>query len=281
MKKIIVPIDFSEVSENALIAATEIARKTQAEVEIFHVIESSGGTTISETGEIFMPDKMEQVYVLKCIELAKNKIHSILENVRYAGVRFIPKIKVGDPGKHFSRYITLEKADMIIMGTSGSEGILKGIFNESNAEKVVTRADCMVLSVKNNNKDFHMRNLVLATNFQDDSPEFIGKLKALQEIFDFKIHLLYINPLINYESNQSIIQSRLRDYVNRFQLKNCESIIQEDLTEYNGIVKYAEDINADIIALSTHQHKGLHWLGGISEDLVNFAEFPVLTFKVN
>ncbi|GAL86381.1 hypothetical protein MYP_3610 [Sporocytophaga myxococcoides] len=85
----------------------------------------------------------------------------------------------------------------------------------------------MVLSVKRKNKNILIRNVVLATNIQDDSPEFISKLKASQEIFDFKIHLLYINPLISYESDHNIIQSRLRDYINRFQLKNCESIFEK------------------------------------------------------
>jgi|GEM_PF-6254698 len=279
MKKIIVPIDFTEDSEKLLVVSAELARKIQAEVELFYVLEVVGGTIVHATGEAFLPDKTEQVCMLRCIEEAKNKLHKIVDNARYAGVKFIPKIKVGDPVKHFSRYITLEKADIIIMGTSVGDQIIKGIFSAYSTEKIVTRADCMVLAVKNTSRVFRVKSLVLLTNFQDDSPEFIGKLKALQEIFDFKIHLLYINP--QYETSQAILKMRLRDYCNRFQIKNCTCALRQDLTDSLEIVKYAEEVDADIIALSTHQHNGLHWLGRISEELLGCTEVPLLTFKVN
>lgn len=69
-------------------------------------------------------------------------------------------------------------------------------------------------------------------------------------------------------------------FVRLHKIKDFEFSIWEDLTEYVGINTYAKVIKADIIALSTHQHKGLHWLGGISEDLVNYSDMPILTYKV-
>jgi nucleotide-binding universal stress UspA family protein len=137
----------------------------------------------------------------------------------------------------------------------------------------------MVLSVKNGMKDFKIRNVIFATNFEDDSADFINKLKELQDIFDFKLHLLNVVSIINGKKSIAVIEKLAKEFVTKYQLQNYEFHIVEDMTEYSGITDYAKKINGDIIALSTHQHRGLHWLGGISEDLVNYADQPILTFK--
>ena len=47
-------------------------------------------------------------------------------------------------------------------------------------------------------------------------------------------------------------------------------------------MNYAKNLNADLIAIGTHGRKGLaHFFNGsLSEDLVNHAKRPVLTFKI-
>jgi nucleotide-binding universal stress UspA family protein len=59
--------------------------------------------------------------------------------------------------------------------------------------------------------------------------------------------------------------------------------IYNSITEEAGILEFAEDIKADLIALSTQGRRGLlHLLtGSIAEDVVNHAPKPVWTFKSN
>jgi nucleotide-binding universal stress UspA family protein len=279
MKKILIPTDFSKVTEGALKAATEIARKTHAEVELLHIVEAPFEMKFTAAGVPLMPDGMNDIFILKSIESAKGLMKKILDDAQYAGVKFLPRIKVGDPYTHFTKHIVKEPADLIIMGTEGTHSFLKGFFSSSNAEKIVTHANCMVLSVKKILHNFRIRNVVFATNFEDDSPAFLEKLKDLQNIFDFKIHLLYINALVSHISDTARIEKLKREFIRKHGICNYEFHLLEDMTEYTGITAYADKINADIIALSTHQHSGLHWLGGISEDLVNYAEQPILTYK--
>jgi nucleotide-binding universal stress UspA family protein len=281
MKKILIPTDFSQVTEKALIVATEISRKTHAEVELLHIIESPSHMEFNFTGEPVQHNGLTDVFVLKSINLAKKKMKAIMDNIQYVGVRFRPMIKVASPYTHFTRHIVKEPVDLIIMGTAGTQSFLKGFFSSSNAEKIVTNADCMVLSVKNGIENFRLRNLVFATDFEDDSSDFLIKINELQDIFDFKIHLLYVNALVSHTSDIDRIKNQAHVFVKKHNIKNYEFQIVEDITEYTGIVDFATTVNADIIALSTHQHKGLHWLGGISEDLVNYADQPVLTYKVD
>ena len=59
------------------------------------------------------------------------------------------------------------------------------------------------------------------------------------------------------------------------------NIYNENSVE-KGILNFAKDTNATLIGMSTHGRKGLsHFFNGsISEDLVNHANMPVVTFKI-
>jgi nucleotide-binding universal stress UspA family protein len=280
MKKILVPTDFSPLSEKALSVAAEISRKTKAEIELLHVIDSPNEGDFSASGDTLTGAGMNDLYILKSIELAKKNFYKILNDVKYVGIRFITKIKSGDVYHHLSDIIVKEKIDLIVMGTEGTTGLFKGIFNRSNTEEVVMHADCLVLSVKEGQKDFKIRNLVFTTDFKDYSPVFIKNLTDLQELFDFKLHLLYVDSVLNHTDNMDEVLINKEIFLKRFKIQNYEFHIHKDFTEYTGIIAYAEKIKADIIALSTHQQKGFwHWVGGLSEDLVNYANVPVLTYK--
>jgi nucleotide-binding universal stress UspA family protein len=55
-----------------------------------------------------------------------------------------------------------------------------------------------------------------------------------------------------------------------------------DYTVEGGILNYATNIGADIIAIPTHGKKGLsHFFeGSVGEDVANHATLPVITFKI-
>ena len=58
--------------------------------------------------------------------------------------------------------------------------------------------------------------------------------------------------------------------------------IYNDISIEKGILNFAGETNAHLIGLGTHGRSGLaHFFNGsISEDLVNHANMPVMTFKM-
>ena len=58
--------------------------------------------------------------------------------------------------------------------------------------------------------------------------------------------------------------------------------IYNDYSVEKGILSFARDHEAQLIGISTHGRKGLsHFFNGsISEDMVNHAKMPVITFKI-
>jgi nucleotide-binding universal stress UspA family protein len=244
-------------------------------------VEAPYSKDFSSMGVVNNKDQMDDVFVIKSIEMARKKMKQILNDKKFVGVKINPKIKTGSVFSHLSDLIVSSKIDLIVMGTEGPTGFLKGIFNKTNTEEVVMKANCMVLSLRNNTGDFKLKNLIYASDFKDDSPDFIANLKELQNIFEFTIHITHINSIIEGKEDKEKISKKINAFIKNFRITDYQIHIHEDMTEYTGITSLANKINADIIALATHQRKGFwHWLGGLSEDLVNYSEKPVLTYPV-
>ena len=74
----------------------------------------------------------------------------------------------------------------------------------------------------------------------------------------------------------------MEDFVSETSAKNVTTHIYNDINVEKGILHFAKSIDADLIGMCTHGRKGIsHFFNGsISEDLVNHAKRPVITFKI-
>jgi nucleotide-binding universal stress UspA family protein len=72
-------------------------------------------------------------------------------------------------------------------------------------------------------------------------------------------------------------------FIKKYELKNTSRSIYNDLSEEEGIMHYANDISADLIAMGTSGRTGLghFFLGSIAEDVVNHAKRPVWTYRLH
>jgi nucleotide-binding universal stress UspA family protein len=74
----------------------------------------------------------------------------------------------------------------------------------------------------------------------------------------------------------------MQEFAKKLMLKNYTINIFNDLSEEEGVIYFADSINADLIAMATHGRTGFaHVLAGsIAEDVVSHSKRPVLTFVV-
>lgn len=108
---------------------------------------------------------------------------------------------------------------------------------------------------------------------------FLQKL-ALFSTLGSKIHLVYVNLPYNTFISSREFHEKVKVFANAGGSDQVKFIA--GYTVENGLTQYAELINADIIAVSTHSRIGLnHFMNGsISEDLANHAKLPIMTFKL-
>lgn len=280
MNKILVPFDFSEVSEYALDFAVQLAEKGDAdEVLLLNVIDHPTESRLKTMG-VTPVDPLENVYFTKLIQVTKDKLDAKFTELNCpASLKY--KIKLGSPYHTLIEEVADQDVDLVIMGTSGSEG-LDEFFVGSNAEKVVRVAKCPVITTSNKVSVNDVNDIVFASNFSDLTTEFIDKLKELQSFFDATIRVVKINTPASFTTTRQD-KSQMEKFVNDFSLVNFSTDIYNYTNEEDGIVLYAEDIDADMIALGTNQRTGFdHFLkGSIAEDVVNHAKRPVWTLHLD
>jgi len=276
MKRILVPTDFSPLAGYATEAALQIAARTNAEVILLHVVEMPG-SSFSVTGQNIDNSEFD-VYTLKLIAKTKSDLAKVVRD-NQADVRMHSTLKVGNAFKAIAQVIAEQQVDLVVMGSHGADG-WEETFVGSNAEKVVRRAGCPVLVIKGPVTLAQTQNMVFAADFEEKNT-VIAQAKALQEVLGAKIHLVKVNTPNNFLSDHEGIQI-IRDFAKKHQLQNFTANIYNDREEERGILYFAEEVNADLIALGTHGNNGLYHLlsGSIAEDLVNHSKLPVWTCRI-
>lgn len=286
MKRILVPTDFSEEAQNAIQLACQIVQKTGGEVVAIHVLDhtglfdfSAGSSTYPMMGNPAGLD-LDQQFLESLYANAEEKCDKFLRAYDQLGCNITKKIKIGSAFHYITEEINEEKTDLVIMGSKGASGFEEVLIG-SNTEKVVRHAKCPVITVKSKIDIEGVKDIVFATSFKEEDSHVAEELMRLQEIFSAKLHLVRVNTPNNFETTRKV-KERAERFVKENKISNYTINIYNDKVEEDGIIFFAQDINADLIAIATHGHTGLvHLLSGsIAEDVVNHAKRPVWTFRL-
>lgn len=148
IKKVLVPIDFSDYSKSALKYAVNFAKSFNAEIILIYVVEPVIYPPDFSMGQIAMPS-----ITTEWDDRAKDELQKLAtsEITEIANVKSI--IKTGKPFVEIIETAKEENIDLIIIATHGHSGVEHILFG-STAEKVVRKAPCPVLTLREPLKGF-------------------------------------------------------------------------------------------------------------------------------
>ena len=94
-------------------------------------------------------------------------------------------------------------------------------------------------------------------------------------------HLLLVNTANNFITTYES-RTLINDFISGQTFENYTINVHNDTSVEEGILNFSAEIDADLIGISTHGRQGIaHFFNSsISEDLVNHAKRPVITFKI-
>ncbi|WP_299776898.1 universal stress protein [uncultured Formosa sp.] len=275
MKRIMVPTDFSDEAEYATRVAAKFAKKFDCEIYLLHMIDLP-------VGEL---DKMTPTYseipeALFFMKLAAKNFNELLEKDFLKDVTVHHSIKTNSTFQGINENAKALDIDLIIMGSHGATGF-KEIFIGSNTEKVVRTSHIPVLVIKSTENEFKADNMIFASDFNLDNKHTYTQAVKFAKKFNSTIHLLLVNTPNNFSTTKES-KERIESFIENSDYTNFTINIHNDDTVEKGILNFAQQINADIIGISTHGRQGIaHFFNGsISEDIVNHAVRPVITFKI-
>ena len=279
MKKILVPTDFSKPAMIAAEVAADIAKKGNAELTLLHVVEEAVGNSLNVEGQVTADGRWEErLFTMKLIEKAKKQLTKMVEDPRFEGIRVKQELRIGSPYHGMNTIITERKVDLVVMGTAGHSELEQMIIC-SNTEKIVRRSHCPVLTMHSKPASKEFKNIVYATSMDKDEEVFSRIVRATQKLYDATIHLVRINTPGNFQRDV-VVKKYMQDFAKKLQLKNFTLNVFNDVSEEEGIIYFADSIDADLVAMATHGRTGFaHVLAGsIAEDVVSHSKRPVLTF---
>ncbi len=278
MKKILVPIDFSDHSDYALEVAAFLANNQNAEIVVLHMLGLSEAILTKDDPQ----DATEAMYFMK---LAEKRFKTFLDK------EYLKNIEVTETVQNYRIFSEVNDVakehgvDLIVMGSHGASGFTE-VFVGSNTEKVVRTSDIPVLVVKERMNDFDIKDAVFACDFKIENIKAYHDAMRLFKSVNATIHLLYINLPGERFKNTLQMEEKVKSFLYKAgegSIDNFDKVVYyNDYTVESGVFNYCKKINADVIGIPTHGRRGLaHFFNGsIGEDIANHSNKPVVTFKI-
>lgn len=267
---ILIPTDFSAVSYLALEMTRVLQAQVPVNVHLLHVIQMNDSDPDFLEG--FNNDEIEQ---------QKAKALEQFETLKTGEVEFEHYVRVGKLTDQINLAALDLAADMVIMGTNGSEGFME-LISGSEAQHVARYVDIPVLTIRPGTPMHELKNILLVADF-----ELFGKgiqmnlIKSLAQAFDSTIHLLQI-VTEGKEKHSDQIEAQMKFFAEKYQLEKYETHLYRDHKVAAGVRNFNMESKMDLVCIRTHGRKGIEHLlfGSIAERLVNHCIKPLLTFKL-
>jgi nucleotide-binding universal stress UspA family protein len=279
MKTILVPVDFSKYSENALKVACYMAKIKDMRIRISHVLEDPY-LPYYNFGDFAVLNDAYAQYYSKLEETIREQLNGLTEYVTAKGIQ--AEYSLENASNSIAGAITDQDADLIIMGSKKPDNEER-LFIGSVAEKIIRLSSIPVITVSEIPSDYAIKNILFASNFEEDSiAPILERVRRLSEIFNATLHYVFINTPVKY-GTYGINEEKINEILNKFNIPASEFKIFYADSEIEGINKYASEIKADLISVCTHGRTGIAHLfrQSISEHLSAYSKIPVLVYNIN
>ncbi len=270
-KNIVVGIDFSDCSLNALEHAVIIARKAHADITMVWA------NHLDYSKEIFSvePENIRQE-VQKRFETLVEKYQPGLAPETAIHYR----MEKGKVYKVICKVAEETNAFLVVIGTHGSSGF-EEFWIGSNANRIVSASTRPILTIRagvDSNKD--LKIIVMPLDSTRITRQKLPITALLAGWFDAEIHIVGV-----FTSNADNIRYRVQDYV-----QQSETYLKENGIRYRSVfleagnitetvLDYAKKVNANLISIMTEQETTTAnlWLGPYAAQMVNHSPIPVLS----
>ena len=288
IRRILVPVDFSENSINACNFALGLADKLKAEIKLlysyFNPIVNSEPYLEGQSFIFHMDNVVGDIEqdARKQILQLKSRIQNQIKKEYKNRIKISYSLDRGFPESVIVKFIDKYKPGVVIMGTKGFGGN-SNTYLGSVTIKVIEKASVPVLAIPEKSIFSGMKyiNRVLyATNFDDSDFKSLRKLMTLVRPFEMKIfcaHISVSDPMHFDKSRMETLKGHFTEEYEGYDI-NCDLIRREDIVQ--ALDDYVEEKEIDLIALTTHKRGIIERLfnPSIARKMLFHSHLPLLVF---
>lgn len=283
MKKILVPVDFSKFSKYAVETAVQIAKKSNSEIVLIHVVEPIKFASVKMSGVVSPSYSLDNSKLKdEAVKEAQPKLDAYVATVKSEGIEVDGIVSTHSKGLYMDiETITEFGADLIIIGTKGEKDFVDEMLIGSNTLKVIQEAKCPVLVIREKPAAHGFKNVVYATHFAETDKTTFDELIEFAYPEGAHLHLVSVVTKSDFREGKEL--TALKDkMVEEFNVPKHSYFIYPDVKPAEGIVNAASYLNADLIVLPNKGKKGIElWVkGSVTENLLKKTTLPVLTHNM-
>lgn len=282
IKTIVVPLDFSYSSFEAVKYASFFAKAHNSRIHLINIIPGlnyfyaypDAGVTSAHV--IGMHRKMMD-------EMKENN----LKRLKYTeNTRFLKNLQVNstvlagtDIYSDIISFAESKNADLIVMGTKGTTSFKKA-FLGSKTERLIRFTNIPVLAIRGKIGVPKIKKVVFASDFTTESYAVYPTLNNLVKELNPVIHLLKINTknqFRSFKNNKSDLDKFAKRFTGKF-VPHVRANYEID----EGIVNFARLNKVDLIAIGLRRKKGPRRILGnrIAEGIIRLTGLPVLAIDI-
>jgi nucleotide-binding universal stress UspA family protein len=294
-KRIVVPLDGSELAEAALPYAEELAARLGSGITLIHVYESDDEKH----------HRMPELYIQKMVETTKRGVKKRLPAGRKEGVQAGSALLAGHTAEQIVDYADREGAGLIVMATHGRSGIRRWVLGNV-ASKVARAAKMPVFLIRIDSAPPQakagtlLNKVLLPLDGSKQSESAVPQVEELAQGLGAEVVLLHvIAPTYHVYSipGESVEMTFTPEDMERFRAKSrqyLETVAEafkrrgiSTTTEVaigraaDEIMRLSEEMSPDLIAMSTHGRSGIgRWaFGSVADKVLHASNTPVLLVR--
>lgn len=295
-KRILIPLDGSELAERALAPALVVAKQYKAELLLL-------------TAPMIAPALTAVVhsYDIPAFDASMKQMHAEAEQyltykrdtLRYEGLVIRKQVTEGDPATVIVDTAAEQHADLIVMSTHGYTGMERWVMG-STAERVLQSAPCPVLILRSRQPIFKM---AITLDGSELAEQALAPGLAVAEAFSAAVTLLrvkepYAKPDLNLVRQLEHVEPGLGqhmmddfyghvdNYLERVRIESQANYPQLEVLSLQGpvaptLADYIENNEIDLVVMATHGRTGLgRWVyGSVTQKLLRNMRCAMLVVR--
>ncbi|MBE0661034.1 MAG: universal stress protein [Bacteroidales bacterium] len=271
MKNIIVAIDFSDCSINALEHAISIAQKGNFNVLMVWVNNPTTTKILlasDQSGD--MKGEVENQF--------KKLIAKYTKSLSGSSISYT--IREGKVYHQVALEAKEKDALLVIAGTHGTSGF-EEFWIGSNANKIVSMSPCPVITIRGGIQvSRELTKIVMPIDSTPETRQKVSFTATIASLFNAEVHVLALYTT-NISSVQDNIDSYAKQVISFLEGQGIKSRFESQRVDNlaRAIIDYSEKIDANLISIMTEQETAASnlWLGPYAQQLVNHSPIPVLS----
>lgn len=269
--KILVPIDFSELSLNAARYAIRVARNLNGTIQLLYVMD------VNPSSQTLLKWKKLEEEIVRTTERDGEVFMRELRRSRIKIPLTFHYVQGYPVDKMVNQFVKKHDIDLVIMGTKGASGLKKVVIG-SNAIAVVNNSRVPVITVPEQTKIQPIKRIAYASDLRELEKE-VKTLSAFAQLFNARLQVVHVQSNdAEKEVDHEKILSRIRRLAGEvnvsFHLLHSDNIAEV-------IDDFIVDQRVDILSMFTHKIDFYGRLFGksITRKLAFHTHVPLLAFN--